>query len=153
MFGGFFCTCLCTYVVFILCSQTWSFDDVFTHLFITLWWWGTLTLTLWQQCTVTHQDSPQKVSLSICQDWFLCLVDFTLSHCTGETHWHTRTGWRGGSIGRVLDSDPKDEGSNPVRSTRNMCEFSRVKNVVQTRFRCAQPPCVHARTRMITYAR
>ena len=44
-------------------------------------------------------------------------------------------------------------GSNQVRSTRNICEFFRVKNVVLTRFRCAQPLCVHAHTRIITCAR
>ena len=34
------------------------------------------------------------------------------------------------------------------------CEFFRVKNVVLTRRRwCAQPLCVYARTKMITYAR
>ena len=43
--------------------------------------------------------------------------------------------------------DPKEEGSNPVRSTRKICEFFRVKNVL-TRCQCAQPPCVYARTRM-----
>ena len=31
--------------------------------------------------------------------------------------------------------DPKDRGSNPVRSTRKTCEFFRVKNVVLTRCR------------------
>ena len=47
------------------------------------------------------------------------------------------------------NSDPKDEGSNPVRSTHK--KF-RVKNGVLTRCRYAQLPCEHARTRMITYA-
>ena len=49
--------------------------------------------------------------------------------------------------------DPKARGSNPVRSTRNICKFFRVKNVVLPRCRCAEPPCVYARTIMITYAR
>ena len=49
--------------------------------------------------------------------------------------------------------DPKDRDSNPIRSTRKMCEFSRVKIVVLHRCRCAQPPYVYAHTRMITYAR
>ena len=49
--------------------------------------------------------------------------------------------------------DPKDQGSNPVGSTRKNCEFFRVKNVVLTGCRCALPPCVYARTRMTTYAR
>ena len=34
--------------------------------------------------------------------------------------------------------DPKDEGSNPVRSTRKMRVFFRVKNDVLTRCLCAQ---------------
>ena len=63
------------------------------------------------------------------------------------------SGWWGGSIGRASDSDPKDEGLNPVRSTKQICEFFRVKNVVLTRCRCAHPSCVHARTIMITYRR
>ena len=49
--------------------------------------------------------------------------------------------------------DPKDRGSNHVRSTHKIVSFFRVKNVVLARCRCAQPPCVHARIRMITYAR
>ena len=50
--------------------------------------------------------------------------------------------------------DPKDQGSNPVRSPRFFGEFFQVKNVVLTRCRCAlQPLCVYAHTRMITYAR
>ena len=42
--------------------------------------------------------------------------------------------------------DPKDPGSNPVtvRSTRNICEFFWVQNVVLTHCQCAQPnPCVY----------
>ena len=35
----------------------------------------------------------------------------------------------------------------------NLWEFFRVRNVVLTRFRCAQPLCVYACIRMITYAR
>ena len=49
--------------------------------------------------------------------------------------------------------DLKDRGSNPIRSTITICEFFSDKNVVLTRCRCAQPPCVYSRTRMITYAR
>ena len=39
--------------------------------------------------------------------------------------------------------DPKTGGSDPslARSIRKICEFFRVKNVVMTRCRCAQPPC------------
>ena len=39
---------------------------------------------------------------------------------------------------------PKDEGSNPVRSTGANSELCQVKNVVLTRRRCVQPPCVCA---------
>ena len=38
---------------------------------------------------------------------------------------------------------PKVEGSNPVRSTRNLFEFVRVKKFVLIRCRCAQPPVVY----------
>ena len=50
--------------------------------------------------------------------------------------------------------DPMTGGSNPacVRSTTKICESFSESNVVLTRCRCAQPPCVHARKRMITYA-
>ena len=57
---------------------------------------------------------------------------------------------------RNLNRNPKIGGSNPasVRSTRIIYEsFFRFKNVVLTRCRCAQPPCVYARIRMIMYAR
>ena len=51
--------------------------------------------------------------------------------------------------------DPKIRGSNPVRSSLQdiFMSFSESKNIVLTRCRCAQPPCVYARIRMITYAR
>ena len=51
--------------------------------------------------------------------------------------------------------DPKNGGSNTVciRGTRKICEFFQAKNVVLTRCRCAQPLCVYARIRMITYTR
>ena len=45
--------------------------------------------------------------------------------------------------------DPKVEGSNPAKSTRK--EFFWVEKVVLTHCQCAQPSCVYARTRMITY--
>ena len=61
--------------------------------------------------------------------------------------------WQGGSISRALDSESNDKGLNPIRSTRKNCEFFRVKKVVLTCCRCAQPLCVHAHTRMIIYAR
>ena len=54
----------------------------------------------------------------------------------------------GGGLAQWLErwtGDLKVEGSNPVRSTRKT-EFFRVKNVVLTRCRCAQPPCVCIRT-------
>ena len=39
--------------------------------------------------------------------------------------------------------DPKDRGSNPVRSTRKICEIFRVKNVVLTRLSvCPTPVCI-----------
>ena len=41
--------------------------------------------------------------------------------------------------------DPKTQGSNAIRSTRTICEFFRVKNVMLTR-QCAQPPCVYIHT-------
>ena len=47
--------------------------------------------------------------------------------------------------------DPKVEGSNPARSTRKT--FFRVKKVVLTRSRSAQPPCVYAHIRKTMYAR
>ena len=37
--------------------------------------------------------------------------------------------------------DPKDRGSNSVWSTRKMCEFSRVKNIVLTRCQCVRERC------------
>ena len=42
--------------------------------------------------------------------------------------------------------DPKIRGLNPVRSTRIICEFFQVKNVVLTRCWCAQPLCVYMHT-------
>ena len=53
--------------------------------------------------------------------------------------------WGGGVVqfSERRTRDPKTRGSNPVRSTRKKkWEFVRVKNVVLTRCRCAQPPCV-----------
>ena len=66
---------------------------------------------------------------------------------------------RGDGVAQLVErrtQDPKDRGSNPVRSTRVVCEFFRVKNVVLTRYRCAQPPYVYIRTRKndhVAYAR
>ena len=62
----------------------------------------------------------------------------------------------GGGVAELVEhrtQNPKDEGSNPAQSARKMYEFFRVTNVLLTRCRCAQPPCVYARTRTITYAR
>ena len=60
----------------------------------------------------------------------------------------TDTGrWQGGSDARASDSRSNgfhDSSSNPARSTRQNCEFFRVKNVVLTRCRCAQYLCVHS---------
>ena len=39
------------------------------------------------------------------------------------------------------------------KQTKKHREFFRVKNVVLTRCRRAQPPCVYARIKMITHAR
>ena len=39
--------------------------------------------------------------------------------------------------------DPKVEGSNPVRRTRKICEFFRVKNVALTRSQLCPTPCVY----------
>ena len=48
--------------------------------------------------------------------------------------------------------DQKERISNPIRSIRHIYEFVLVKNVVMTRCRCPQPPCVYMTlTRMITY--
>ena len=64
--------------------------------------------------------------------------------------------WRGGSVGRAWDSRSKDPRFEPClhqEHRKKMWEFSRVKNAVLTRCRCAQPLCAYARIRMITYAR
>ena len=74
-----------------------------------------------------------------------------------ESQWLTHFGWRGGSVGRASDwrfYEISDPSSNPVRSTRKkLWEFFRVTDVVLTPCRCAQPLCVYARIKMITYAR
>ena len=60
---------------------------------------------------------------------------------------------RGDRVAHLVERQnkhPMTRGSIPVKSTT--CEFFRVKNVVMTRCRCAQPPCICARIRMITYA-
>ena len=52
---------------------------------------------------------------------------------------------RGDRLAQWLErwtGDPKVEGLNPVMSTRKT-EFFRVKKVVPSRYRCAQPPCVY----------
>ena len=75
---------------------------------------------------------------------------------TGETG---GGGGGGGGVAPLVDRQirgPKIGGSNPAyvsRSTRKMCEFFRVKSVVLTRCRCGQLQCVHARIRIIAYAR
>ena len=76
-------------------------------------------------------------------------------------HTHTtsiHTTDRGGSIDRVstvglkIQMNSMTQGSNPIRSTRKICEFFRVKFFVLTHCRCAQPPCMYASIRRITYA-
>ena len=56
-----------------------------------------------------------------------------------------------------LPQDPMDSmtgSSKPVRSAIQTMWFCfRVKNVALTRCRCAQPPCVYTRIKMITYTR
>ena len=61
--------------------------------------------------------------------------------------------YRGGSVGRASDSRSKDPSFEPRQEhKKNLCVFLS-QNVVLTCHRCTQPPCVHARIRMITYAR
>ena len=65
-----------------------------------------------------------------------------------------RMGWRGGSVGRASDSRSKDPRFKPCQEhKKKLWELFRAKNVVLTRCRCAQPACVYARVRMITYVR
>ena len=69
-----------------------------------------------------------------------------------------KRGWRVGSVVRSLDWRSKGRGfESRVRSTRKTLslsfEFFRVKKVVLTRCRCAQPLCVYARIRKTMYAR
>ena len=67
-------------------------------------------------------------------------------------------GRQGGSVGRVSDSrskDPKDRRFEPYlcqAHNTNLSEIFRVKDVLLTRCRCAQTPCIYARTRIIKYA-
>ena len=50
--------------------------------------------------------------------------------------------------------NPKTRGWNRRPERKKNCErFFRVKNVILTRCRCVQPPCVYAGIQMITYAR
>ena len=61
--------------------------------------------------------------------------------------------WQGDWVAQLVSrrtQDPNDEGSNPVRSTRKVCEFFRVKNVVPTRCRCSQPLCVYKNDHVCT---
>ena len=63
----------------------------------------------------------------------------------------------GDSLVERRTRDPKTRGSNPIRSTRKICDsFSESKwkpPCVLTLCRCVQPHCVYARIRMIAYAR
>ena len=62
------------------------------------------------------------------------------------------TGWLNW---QSIDSTSKEEIQVriPSGAQEQIVSFFRVKSVVLTRCRCAQPRCVHARIRMITYAR
>ena len=54
------------------------------------------------------------------------------------------TGWWGDA--RLIERRTQDSmtwGSNPIRRTRKTCQFFRVKNVVLTCCRCAQPRCAY----------
>ena len=76
---------------------------------------------------------------------------------TLDTHTRLYSMDRGGGVAQLVErrtQAPKDRGSNPVKSTRRICEFFRVKNVVLTR-----PPPVyythkndHVRTLKILYS-
>ena len=51
--------------------------------------------------------------------------------------------WRGGSVGRALDSRSKGPRLEPCLRQEHkkiLCEIFQIKNVVLTRCRCAQPP-------------
>ena len=66
-----------------------------------------------------------------------------------------RSKW-GDGVAQVVERwtrDPKTLGSNPVMITRKMYEGFSESKIVLTLCRCAQPPCVYSRIRMITYAR
>ena len=84
-------------------------------------------------------------------------------HPTGEKPWQrvwlgrclvsepTLSLLRGNGVAQLVEHrirDPKNGGSNPICVMRltKICEFFRVKNVVLTRCRCAQPPSVCTRT-------
>ena len=81
----------------------------------------------------------------------LCLMYFSISCPTSTT-----CKWQGGSVGRALDLRSKDRRSEPrqrQQHKKQFWEFFRVKKIVLTHYRCAQPLCVHAHIRIVTYAR
>ena len=75
-------------------------------------------------------------------DWLSTAGDVRVIACVQTDH--------GAEVTQFLErrtQDPKDRGSNPVRSTRTTLIFSRVNKVVLARCRCvcAQPPvCIRA---------
>ena len=71
--------------------------------------------------------------------------------CTGHRcKWQTM-GWRGGSIGRALDL--KTPGSNPIGSTRQICESFIEPKMLCWLVSVSNSRCVYTRIRMIGYAR
>ena len=61
---------------------------------------------------------------------------------------------RGDGVAQMVErwtQGPKTQGSNPIRSTRKMCEFLGVKNPL-THCQCAKHRCAYTCNRMTTYA-
>ena len=99
---------------------------------------------------------------------------WTLAEVSPKKLYDTREGGRGGEgkgvpavlthlvflgdvVAQLVERRPPDPmdfmtgGSNPVRSTIQICESFSESNVVLTRYRCVPPPCGYAHIR--TYAR
>ena len=111
---------------------------------------------------VPHSMPANATSLYYKTSIGQCHFAFSVQHkCSPPSHVFTTAlhmaTW-GDAVAQLVERrtrDPKDQGSNPVSSTRKNCvppPPPGVKNVVLTRCRCAQPLCVYARTRMIMYA-
>ena len=79
---------------------------------------------------LTLKQNTPKLSSKYQTSSVKCLA--SLSTTSGVAQWLERRA-----------QGPKDRGSNPGRSTRQICELFRVRNVVLTRCRCAQPPRVY----------